>query len=111
MHDKTFTYRRRKRLSLSGQSVHPNPRDILLFTSTSKFHLRGRQKQHQGALPRTISGSWGGCLRCGQMGHYVIECTAKMLFVKEDNEGEVDRGGATRAYSVCGSEESPRCGV
>jgi hypothetical protein len=80
VHDKTFTYRRRKRLSLSGQSVHP--RDILLFTSTSKFHLRGRQKQHQGALPRTIM----GCLRCGQMGHYVIECTAKMLFVKEDNE-------------------------
>ncbi|CAA2961711.1 ---NA--- [Olea europaea subsp. europaea] len=35
-----------------------------------------------GALPRTIM----GCLRCGQMGHYVIECTAKMLFVKEDNE-------------------------
>lgn len=74
------------RLSLSGQSVDPNPRDIILFTYTSKFYLRGRQKQHQGALPRTISGSWGACLRCGQMGHYVIECTAKMLLVKEDNE-------------------------
>lgn len=44
------------------------------------------KKQHQGALPRTISGSWGACLRCGQMGHYVIECTAKILLVKEDNE-------------------------
>jgi len=42
------------------------------------------------------------------MGHYVIECTAKILLVKEDNE---ERGGATRAYSVCGSEESPRCGL
>nr|DAD25523.1 TPA_asm: hypothetical protein HUJ06_026987 [Nelumbo nucifera]DAD25661.1 TPA_asm: hypothetical protein HUJ06_027125 [Nelumbo nucifera] len=74
------------RLSLSGQSVDPNPRDILLFTSTSKFHLRGRQKQHQGALPRTRSGSRGACLRCGQMGHYVIERTAKILLVKEDDE-------------------------
>ncbi|GER50176.1 zinc knuckle (CCHC-type) family protein [Striga asiatica] len=42
--------------------------------------------RHQGALPRTFSGSWGACLRCGQMGHYAIECTAKMLLVKEDNE-------------------------
>lgn len=50
-----YTYRRMNRLSLFGQSVDPNPRDILLFTSTSKLNLRGRQ--HQGALP--ISGSWG----------------------------------------------------
>lgn len=69
------------RLSLSGQSVDPNPRDILLFTSTSKLNLRGRQKQHQGALPRTISGSRGACLRFGQMGHYAIECTAKILLI------------------------------
>lgn len=81
------------RLSLSGQSVDPNPR---VFTSTSKCHLRGRKKQHQGALPRTISGSWGACFRCGQMGHYVIECTAKMILIKDKEDNEERGTGKAR---------------
>lgn len=57
-----------KRLSLSGQSVDPNPIDILLLTSTLKLHLRGRQKQHQGALPRTIKEAGVPVLGAGRWG-------------------------------------------
>lgn len=45
VHEKT--YRRMNRLSLSGQSVDPHPRDILLFTSTSKSRLRGKSSSRE----------------------------------------------------------------